>query len=68
MASWDFLDLDAMMANAHAPTGTHEWRFEPTAGGVHVVTTESFSGDPVAADPPAMQASPKSTIFKRRRQ
>jgi hypothetical protein len=41
---------------AQGVTGTHEWRFEPTAGGVHVVTTESFSGDPVAADPPAMQA------------
>jgi hypothetical protein len=35
--------------------GTHEWRFETTAAGVHVTTTESFAGDPVAGDPSAMQ-------------
>ena len=27
--------------------GVHESRFEPTPGGVHVITTESFAGDPV---------------------
>jgi hypothetical protein len=31
--------------------GTHEWSFGQTAGGVHVATIDSFSGDPVAADP-----------------
>jgi Polyketide cyclase / dehydrase and lipid transport len=41
---------------AQGVTGTHEWRFDQTADRAHVETTESFSGDPVAADPPAMQA------------
>jgi Polyketide cyclase / dehydrase and lipid transport len=40
---------------AQGVMGMHEWRFESTAAGVHVVTTESFSGDPVAADLPTMQ-------------
>ena len=40
---------------AQGVMGMHEWRFESTAEGVHVVTTESFSGDPVAADLPTMQ-------------
>ena len=35
--------------------GHHEWRFEPTAEGVHVTTTESFAGDPVDADTAGMQ-------------
>ena len=36
-------------------TGIHEWIFEETADGVHVVTNESFSGDPVDADRENMQ-------------
>jgi hypothetical protein len=40
---------------AQGITGTHEWRFEPTAEGVHVTTTESFAGDPVDADTAGMQ-------------
>ena len=36
-------------------TGIHEWRFDETPGGVHVATAESFAGDPVSADPAAMQ-------------
>src|SRR5215467_10359064 len=31
--------------------GIHEWRFEQTASGVRVATDESWSGDPVHADP-----------------
>ena len=40
---------------AQGVMGTHEWSFEKTDGGVHVATTESFSGDPVAADPVTFQ-------------
>jgi hypothetical protein len=40
---------------AQGITGTHEWRFEPTAEGVHVTTTESLAGDPVDADTAGMQ-------------
>ena len=36
-------------------TGIHEWLFADTPGGVQVTTTESFAGDPVDADPGAMQ-------------
>ncbi len=36
-------------------TGIHEWIFEAPAPGVHVVTNESFSGDPVDADRENMQ-------------
>jgi hypothetical protein len=36
-------------------TGIHEWLFGETPSGVHVTTTESFAGDPVEADAPAMQ-------------
>jgi uncharacterized protein YndB with AHSA1/START domain len=36
-------------------TGIHEWLFVETPEGVHVSTTESFSGDPVNADREAMQ-------------
>lgn len=36
--------------------GIHEWRFEPTPEGVHVITTESFAGDPVDTDPAGLQA------------
>jgi hypothetical protein len=36
--------------------GIHEWRFEQTPSGVHVATDESFSGDPVEADPDSLRA------------
>jgi uncharacterized protein YndB with AHSA1/START domain len=36
-------------------TGIHDWQFAEKQGGVEVTTTESFSGDPVSADPGAMQ-------------
>jgi hypothetical protein len=36
-------------------TGIHEWLFSETPSGVHVTTTESFAGDPVAADASGMQ-------------
>lgn len=36
-------------------TGIHEWIFQETPGGVHVVTNESFSGAPVDADRENMQ-------------
>jgi hypothetical protein len=55
---YDVVGHSRTLCGGEAPgvTGTHEWRFEPTTGGVHVITTESFAGDPVAADPPAVQA------------
>jgi len=37
-------------------TGVHEWLFDATSDGVHVTTNESFAGEPVAADPAAMQS------------
>ena len=37
--------------------GIHEWRFEPTRSGVHVATEESWSGDPVEADPDGLRAA-----------
>jgi uncharacterized protein YndB with AHSA1/START domain len=37
-------------------TGVHEWLFVETGDGVRVTTNESFAGDPVAADPGAMQS------------
>jgi len=36
-------------------TGVHEWLFSETPSGVHVTTTESFSGEPVQADARGMQ-------------
>ena len=36
-------------------TGVHEWLFNETPDGVHVITSESFAGEPVDADAPAMQ-------------
>ena len=36
-------------------TGVHEWLFSETPGGVHVTTTESFTGEPVEADAQGMQ-------------
>ena len=37
--------------------GVHEWRFEETQSGVHVVTDESWSGTPVEADPDSLHAA-----------
>ena len=37
--------------------GIHEWRFEQTRSGVHVATDESWSGDPVEADPDSLRAA-----------
>jgi hypothetical protein len=37
--------------------GIHEWCFEQTLSGVHVATDESFSGDPVEADPDSLRAA-----------
>jgi hypothetical protein len=36
-------------------TAIHEWTFTEVPAGVRVATTESFAGDPVEADPAAMQ-------------
>lgn len=36
-------------------TGVHEWLFSATPSGTHVVTNESFAGDPVEADRAGMQ-------------
>ena len=36
--------------------GTHEWVYTQTSTGTHVATHESWSGQPVEADPTAMQA------------
>ncbi|MCW2912621.1 MAG: Shy6-polyketide cyclase [Actinomycetia bacterium] len=36
-------------------TGVHEWLFSETSDGVHVVTNESFDGEPVEADRGGMQ-------------
>lgn len=38
-------------------TGVHEWIFSETPSGVHVVTNESFAGEPVEADAPGMQSA-----------
>jgi hypothetical protein len=35
--------------------GIHEWRFEQTPSGVHVATDESWSGEPVEADPDSLR-------------
>ena len=37
--------------------GTHEWVYTPTPTGTHVATHESFSGQPVQADPTGMQSA-----------
>ena len=35
--------------------GIHEWRFAQTPSGVHVASNESFSGEPVEADPDSLR-------------
>jgi hypothetical protein len=37
--------------------GIHEWRFAQARSGVHVSTNESFSGEPVEADPDSLRAA-----------
>jgi hypothetical protein len=37
--------------------GIHEWRFAQTGSGVHVATNESWSGDPVEADPDSLRTA-----------
>lgn len=41
---------------ANGITGIHEWMFHDAPNGVHVTTTESFGGPPIAADTANMQA------------
>ena len=41
----------------HGIMGIHEWRFEQTLSGVRVATDESWSGDPVEADPDSLRAA-----------
>ena len=36
-------------------TGIHEWLFAETPNGVRVTTSESFAGEPVAADAAGMK-------------
>jgi hypothetical protein len=38
-------------------TGVHEWIFSETPSGVHVITNESFAGEPVEADATGMQSA-----------
>jgi hypothetical protein len=65
--SWDFTvtstihvveDLSRTLWSGPAQgiMGIHEWHFEQTRSGVHVATNESWSGDPVEADPDSLRA------------
>jgi uncharacterized protein YndB with AHSA1/START domain len=47
---------------ANGITGMHEWVFEAIAGGVHVMTNESFAGQPVEAGKAQMQALLDATL------
>ena len=40
---------------AHGIVGIHEWTFTPVGDGVRVDTAESWSGEPIEANPAAMQ-------------
>ena len=42
---------------ARGITGTHEWVYTQTPTGTHVATQESFSGQPVEADPTGLQST-----------
>jgi hypothetical protein len=42
--------------------GIHEWCFEEAPSGVHVATNESFSGDPVEADPDGLRSALDSSL------
>ena len=43
-------------------TGIHEWLFAETPNGVRVTTSESFAGEPVAADAAGMKAFDASLV------
>ena len=47
---------------AQGITGIHEWRFEQTPSGVHVATNESWSGDPVEAEPDSLRTALDTSI------
>ena len=42
---------------AQGVMGIHEWVYTQTPDGVHVATQESFSGQPVEADPTGLQST-----------
>ena len=42
---------------AQGVMGIHEWVYTQTSTGTHVATQESFSGQPVEADPTGMQST-----------
>jgi uncharacterized protein YndB with AHSA1/START domain len=44
-------------------TGVHEWTFQESEGGVHVVTNESFAGEPVGADVAGMQSQLDASLM-----
>jgi Polyketide cyclase / dehydrase and lipid transport len=44
-------------------TGVHEWVFTETPMGVHVITEESFAGEPVEADVTGMQSTLDSSLI-----
>jgi hypothetical protein len=47
---------------AQGITGTRQWRFAQGPAGVHVITTESWAGGPVDADPTGMQTILGNTL------
>ncbi|MER7661878.1 MFS transporter [Streptomyces sp. NPDC096193] len=47
---------------AHGIDGIHLWTFEETAGGVHVHTVESWSGEPIDARPKEMRAALEASL------
>jgi hypothetical protein len=47
---------------AQGIVGIHEWRFEQTPNGVHVMTDESFAGDPIQADPEMFRTTLDKTL------
>ena len=52
----------AMGRPAQGIMGTHEWWFAQGPAGVHVITTESWAGGPVDADPTGMQTILGNTL------
>ena len=42
--------------------GIHEWVYTQTSTGTHVATQESFSGQPVEADPTGLQTILDNTL------
>ena len=47
---------------AEAIMGTHQWRFAQSPAGVHVITTESWAGGSVDADPTGVHAILDNTL------